>query len=118
MSGLLAEHLKATEVAEIRQALRGDRRIRRGQGHSVRVSAPLALHQVALKQCAALTDGGSNPAGAQGVPRICQPDRCGDAGAGDACAAPGRRRGRDGGGNARQVDHLRRVSLAGSEVGG
>lgn len=31
--GLLAEHLKATEVAEIREALRGGRGIRRGQGY-------------------------------------------------------------------------------------
>lgn len=61
--GLLAEHLNATEVAEIREALRGGRRIRRGQGYSVRVSPPLALHQAALKQCAALADGGSTPAG-------------------------------------------------------
>ncbi len=61
--GLLAEDLNATEVAEIREALRGGRRIRRGLGYSVRVSAPLALHQAALKQCAALADGGSTPAG-------------------------------------------------------
>lgn len=38
--GLLAEYLNATEVAEIREALRRGRRIPRGQGYSVRVSAP------------------------------------------------------------------------------
>jgi putative DNA-invertase from lambdoid prophage Rac len=61
--GLLAEHLKATDVAEIREALRGGRTIRRGQGYSVRVTAPSALHQAALKQCAALAGDGSAPAG-------------------------------------------------------
>jgi hypothetical protein len=61
--GLLAEHLKATEVAEIREALRGGRRILRGQGYSVRVSAPLVLHQAALKQCTVLADGGFTPTG-------------------------------------------------------
>ncbi|MGW1075927.1 hypothetical protein [Streptomyces sp. NPDC002537] len=61
--GLLAEHLKDTKVAEIREALRGGRTIRRRQGYSVRVAASLALHQVALKQCAALADDGSTPAG-------------------------------------------------------
>jgi putative DNA-invertase from lambdoid prophage Rac len=61
--GLLAEHLKATRVAEIREALRGGRSIRRGQGYSVRVTAPLALHQATLKQCAALAGNGSTPAG-------------------------------------------------------
>ncbi|MFF4761805.1 recombinase family protein [Streptomyces sp. NPDC001292] len=61
--GLLAEHLKTTETAEIRDALRGGRTIRRGQGHSVRVTAPLVLHQATLKQCAALAADGSAPAG-------------------------------------------------------
>ncbi|WP_260462433.1 recombinase family protein [Streptomyces sp. TRM72054] len=61
--GLLAEHLKATETAEIRDALHGGRTIRRGQGYSVRVTAPLALHQATLGQCAALTGDGSAPAG-------------------------------------------------------
>lgn len=60
--GLLAEHLKATDVAEIREALRGGRTIRRGQGYSVRVTAPLALHRATLKQCAALAGDGSAPA--------------------------------------------------------
>jgi putative DNA-invertase from lambdoid prophage Rac len=61
--GLLAEYLKATKAVEIREALRGGRTIRRGQGYSVRVTAPLALHQATLKQCAALASGGSTPAG-------------------------------------------------------
>ncbi|AEH09695.1 MULTISPECIES: hypothetical protein [Protofrankia] len=61
--GLLAEHLKATEVSEIPEALRGGRTIRRGQGYSVRVTAPLALHQATLGQCAALAGDGSTLAG-------------------------------------------------------
>ncbi|WP_326699814.1 hypothetical protein OG909_22480 [Streptomyces sp. NBC_01754] len=63
--GLLAEHLNATDVAEIREALSGGRTICRGQGHSVRVTAPLALHQAVLKQCAALAGDGSARAGAR-----------------------------------------------------
>ncbi|WP_171052977.1 recombinase family protein [Streptomyces marianii] len=63
MPGLLAEHLKASETAEIREALRGGRTIRRGQGYSVRVTAPLALHEATLGQCAALAGEGSTPAG-------------------------------------------------------
>lgn len=50
------------EAAGDRQ-LRGGRAIRRGQGYSVRVTAPLTLHQAALKQCAALVGDGSAPAG-------------------------------------------------------
>ncbi|MER6076232.1 recombinase family protein [Streptomyces sp. NPDC001817] len=61
--GLLAEHLKATGTAEIRDALHGGRTIRRGHGYSVRVTAPLALHQATLGQCAALNGDGSTPAG-------------------------------------------------------
>ncbi|MBT2399499.1 hypothetical protein [Streptomyces sp. ISL-100] len=52
--GLLADHLRATRDAAVREALHCGRIIRRGQGHSVRVTALLALHQAALKQCAAL----------------------------------------------------------------
>ncbi|MFE9291997.1 hypothetical protein [Streptomyces olivaceus] len=74
MPGLLAEHLKATDVAEIREALRGGRTIRRGQGYSVRVTAPPALYQAVLKQCAALADDGS-PGRAPGVPHLRRPDR-------------------------------------------
>lgn len=44
--GLLAEHLKATDVAETREALRGGRTIRRGQGYSVRVTAASLLATV------------------------------------------------------------------------
>jgi hypothetical protein len=61
--GLLAKHLKATKVAEIREALRGGRTIRREQDYSVRVTVPLAVHQATLKQCADLTGVGSTPAG-------------------------------------------------------
>ncbi|WP_338146611.1 recombinase family protein [Streptomyces boncukensis] len=61
--GLLAEHLKATETAEIRDALSGGQTIRRGQGYSVRITAPRTLHQAVLTQCAALAGDGSAPAG-------------------------------------------------------
>ena len=61
--GLLADHLQGTEDAGVREALRGGRSIRRGQGYSVRVTAPLTLHQAALQQCAALDGEGSTPAG-------------------------------------------------------
>ncbi|MEU5647524.1 hypothetical protein [Streptomyces milbemycinicus] len=51
------------DVAEIREATRDGRTICRGQGCSVRVTAPLALHQATLKECAALAGDGSAPAG-------------------------------------------------------
>jgi hypothetical protein len=40
----------------IRQALASGQTIRRGHGHSVRITAPLALHTAALEQSAALAD--------------------------------------------------------------
>ena len=61
--GLLADHLQATRDAAVRDALHSGRTIRRGQGYSVRVTAPLALHQAALRQCAALAGDGATPAG-------------------------------------------------------
>jgi DNA invertase Pin-like site-specific DNA recombinase len=61
--GLLAEHLHRTGDAELRDALLAGWTIRRGQGYSVRVTAPLALHQAALEQCADLASSGSTPAG-------------------------------------------------------
>ncbi|MDJ0344200.1 recombinase family protein [Streptomyces sp. H10-C2] len=62
MPGLLADLLQDTRDTAVREALHRGRTIRRGQGYSVRVTAPLALHQAALKQCAALAGGGA-PAG-------------------------------------------------------
>ncbi|MER6548459.1 hypothetical protein [Streptomyces sp. NPDC001250] len=62
LPGLLADHLHHTGDAAVRKALQGGQTIRRGHGHSVRVTAPLALHQAALKQCAALAGDGSTPA--------------------------------------------------------
>jgi DNA invertase Pin-like site-specific DNA recombinase len=61
--GLLAEHLQSSGDTTVREALSGGRTVRRGQGYSVRVTAPLASHQAALQQCAALTGDGSTPAG-------------------------------------------------------
>ncbi|MCP3757003.1 hypothetical protein [Streptomyces sp. TBY4] len=63
MPGLFADHLEDAQDAAVHEALRSGRTIRRGQGYSVRVTAPLALHQAALEQCAALADDGSTPAG-------------------------------------------------------
>lgn len=48
--GLVAEHLQATEDAKIREALRDGRTIRRGQGYSVRATAPLSVHLAMLEQ--------------------------------------------------------------------
>jgi DNA invertase Pin-like site-specific DNA recombinase len=61
--GLLADHLQDTRDAAVGEALLSGRTIRRGQGYSVRVSAPLPLHRVVLQQCAALAGDGSTPAG-------------------------------------------------------
>jgi putative DNA-invertase from lambdoid prophage Rac len=60
LPGLLADHLRETPDAAVREALHSGRIIRRGQGHTVRVTAPLALHRTA--QCVALAGDGS-PAG-------------------------------------------------------
>jgi len=62
MPGLLAGHLQTTRDPAVRDALHNGRTIRRGQGYSVRVTAPLALHQAALQRCVALA-GGAAPAG-------------------------------------------------------
>ncbi|MFK0113981.1 recombinase family protein [Streptomyces sp. NPDC091217] len=51
--GLVAEHLQNSEDASIADALRDGRTIRRGQGYSVRVTAPLSLHQAMIEQSAA-----------------------------------------------------------------
>jgi putative DNA-invertase from lambdoid prophage Rac len=61
--GLLTDHLQGTRDTAVHEALHSGRTIRRGQGYSVRVTAPLALHQAALKQCAALAGDGSTSAG-------------------------------------------------------
>ncbi|WP_413102542.1 recombinase family protein [Streptomyces sp. Inha503] len=60
--GLLAKHLQKTSDPALRAALQAGRTIRRGQGHSVRVTAQLAVHQAALQQCASLANG-ATPAG-------------------------------------------------------
>ncbi|WP_331769611.1 hypothetical protein OG948_38355 (plasmid) [Embleya sp. NBC_00888] len=60
---MLADHLGNTGDAAVREAVHNGRTIRRGQGHSVRVTAPLPLHQAVLKQCAPLAGNGSTPAG-------------------------------------------------------
>ena len=62
LPGLLADHLHATADDAIRQALAAGRTIRRGQGHSVRLTAPLALHHAALQQGTALAAPDAGPA--------------------------------------------------------
>ncbi|MGW4824700.1 hypothetical protein ACWEP4_38725, partial [Streptomyces sp. NPDC004227] len=61
--GLLVEHLQGTEDAAVRDALRDGRTIWRGKGYSLRVTAPLSVHQAALEACAALAVDGAAPAG-------------------------------------------------------
>jgi putative DNA-invertase from lambdoid prophage Rac len=56
LPGLLADHLRAAGDGPIRQALTTGQIIRRGQGHSVRLAAPLALHRAALEHSVALVD--------------------------------------------------------------
>ncbi|MBO2461542.1 recombinase family protein [Actinomadura violacea] len=62
LPGLLADHLHAAGDDTIRQAIAAGRTIRRGQGHSVRLTAPLTLHLAALHQSAALAAEGAAPA--------------------------------------------------------
>ncbi|MFF0516514.1 hypothetical protein [Streptomyces sp. NPDC004250] len=59
--GLLADRLQGSRDTAVHEALHNGRTIRRGQGYSVRVTAPIALHQAALKRCAALAGNGSRP---------------------------------------------------------
>ncbi|WP_097249984.1 hypothetical protein [Streptomyces sp. 1222.2] len=61
--GLLAEHLQGTADIAVRAALGDGRTIRRGQGFSLRVAAPLSVHQAALEACTALDADGASPAG-------------------------------------------------------
>ncbi|MEU5483547.1 recombinase family protein [Streptomyces mirabilis] len=61
--GLLAEHLQNADDVALRDALSGGRTIRRGQGYSLRVAAPLGVHRAALEACAALAADGASPAG-------------------------------------------------------
>ncbi|MFI1568768.1 recombinase family protein [Streptomyces sp. NPDC020490] len=63
MPGLLAEHLQDAAVAAVRDAVRDGRTIRRGKGYSLRVIAPLSVHQAALEACAVLAADGAAPAG-------------------------------------------------------
>jgi DNA invertase Pin-like site-specific DNA recombinase len=52
--GLLVDSLQDADDPEIRQALRDGQSIRRGTGYSVRVTAPLTVHQAMLEHCAGL----------------------------------------------------------------
>jgi len=59
LPGLLADHLQVVGNEIVRQALATARTIRRGQGHSVRLSAPLELHRAALQQSTLAADTAS-----------------------------------------------------------
>ncbi|MDX2748526.1 recombinase family protein [Streptomyces sp. NRRL_B-2557] len=48
--GLVSEHLQGTGAERIRRALEKGQAIRRGQGYSVRVSAPLSVHVAMIEQ--------------------------------------------------------------------
>lgn len=61
--GLLAEHLQDAADVAVREALRDGRSIRRGQGYSLRVAAPLSVHRAALEASATLGGEGATPAG-------------------------------------------------------
>ncbi|WP_433191217.1 recombinase family protein [Actinoallomurus sp. CA-150999] len=52
LPGLLADHLHTAGDDTIRQALATGRTIRCGQGHTIRLTAPLELHHAALQQSA------------------------------------------------------------------
>lgn len=56
--GLIADHLRGVGDAEVQAALHGGQTVRRGQGHSVRLSAAVGLHRAALEQSAALAAAG------------------------------------------------------------
>lgn len=62
LPSLLADHLRAAGDETVRQALATGRTIRRGQGHSIRLAAPLELHRAALRQSTALAADTASPA--------------------------------------------------------
>ncbi|MGW3958049.1 hypothetical protein ACWEKM_46000 [Streptomyces sp. NPDC004752] len=72
LPGLLADHLRTVGDEAVRQALASGRTIRRGQGHLLRITAPLELHRAALQQSAALTTDIAGPA-ARKAHRVCAP---------------------------------------------
>ncbi|MFE4539677.1 recombinase family protein [Streptomyces scopuliridis] len=61
--GLVAERLLDVADDAVRQALAAGQTIRRGQGYSLRVAAPLGVHRAALEACAVLAADGASPAG-------------------------------------------------------
>ncbi|MYR87187.1 recombinase family protein [Streptomyces sp. SID685] len=59
---VLDDHLLASGDETVRTALASGRTIRRGQGHSLRITAPLELHRTALQQAVALATESSSSA--------------------------------------------------------
>ena len=62
LPGLLADHLRTADDGTVRQAVGAGRTIRRGRGHSLRITAPLEVHRAALQQSAALAADTAGPA--------------------------------------------------------
>lgn len=61
--GLLVDHLQAVDRPDdVRQAVAAGRTIRRGQGYTVRVTAPLAVHRAVLECCETLAGADATPA--------------------------------------------------------
>lgn len=62
LPGLLADHLRTAGDETVLGAIATGRTIRRGQGHSIRLTAPLEFHRAALQQSAALAADTAGPA--------------------------------------------------------
>jgi DNA invertase Pin-like site-specific DNA recombinase len=62
LPGLVADHLRQAGDDELRQALDSGQVIRRGQGHTLRLAAPLFVHRAALRQSSALGAKSASPA--------------------------------------------------------
>lgn len=69
-AGLLAERLRDTDIAEVRDALRGGKLIRWGQGYSVRVPAPHGpLFMYRLLKASSQVSEGRGPARMVALPK-------------------------------------------------
>lgn len=62
LPGLLVDHLRQAGDDDIRRTLDTGQVIRRGQGHTLRLNAPLSAHRAALRQSSALGAEGASPA--------------------------------------------------------
>jgi putative DNA-invertase from lambdoid prophage Rac len=60
--GLLADYLSATGDEDTRRTLGSGRIIRRGQGYTLRLTAPASVHRTLLDRCAPLSGADATPA--------------------------------------------------------